>query len=88
MLISCLLPGFWQPQAPPPGCKPLTYFAVQCCEPSGRGNCLPGYDKQMACPTSPLMKAPCRVVCVADIKNTGDIKQESDLNITDTCLKR
>jgi len=34
------------------------------------------------------MKAPCRVVCVADIKNTGDIKPESDLNITDTCLKR
>ena len=55
-------------EAPPPGCRPLTYFGVQGCEPSREGRCPKGYHKQMACPTNPMMKAPCRQVCVADAK--------------------
>jgi hypothetical protein len=55
----------WAQQAPPPGCRPLTYFGVQGCEPD-QGRCLKGYHKKPACPTDPRMKAPCRLVCVAD----------------------
>jgi hypothetical protein len=83
VLVNCVLLGFWQQQAPPPSCKPLTYFGVQGCELSGQGKCLKGYHKQRACPTRPLMKAPCRLVCVPD--NT---KKRDDVKVTDTCLKR
>lgn len=55
----------WAQQAPPPGCKLLTYFGVQGCE-SDQGKCLQGYHKKAACPIDPRMKAPCRLMCVAN----------------------
>ena len=65
--------GFGQ-QAPPPECKPLTYFGVSGCEPTLQGACPKGYHKQAACPTDPRMKAPCRMVCVADGKPENKTK--------------
>ena len=67
VLLGCVWLGFGQ-EAPPPGCKALTYFGVTGCEPMLHGECLRGYHKQMACPTNPMMKAPCRTVCVVDSK--------------------
>jgi len=52
--------------AGPPGCQPLTYFGVQGCQLSAQGTCPKGYHKQLACPTNPMIKAPCRQMCVAD----------------------
>ena len=51
-----------------PPCQPLTYFGVTGCVPNERGECLRGYHKQAACPTNPMIKAPCRLLCVADKK--------------------
>src|SRR5260370_20173367 len=65
VLLSCTWFGVGQ-EVLPPACKPLTYFGVHGCEPSAQGTCLKGYHKQLACPTNPMMKVPCRVVCVAD----------------------
>ncbi len=61
-------------QSPPPDCKPLTYFGVSGCEPTPQGECPKGYHKQAACPTNPMMKAPCRMVCVADSKPENKAK--------------
>jgi|GEM_PF-5091873 len=58
-----------------PPCKPLTYFGVTGCVPDERGECLRGYHKQAACPTNPMIKAPCRLLCVAD-KNADEPKQK------------
>jgi hypothetical protein len=67
----------WAQQAPPPGCKPLTYFGVQGCEPD-QGKCLKGYHKKAACPSDPRMKAPCRLVCVADEPGKKDDGKKDD----------
>jgi hypothetical protein len=53
-------------QAPPPDCKPITYFGVTGCELSAQGECPKGYHKQGVCPPDPKMKAPCRLMCVPD----------------------
>ena len=65
LLLVCVGLGFGQ-QAPPPDCKPITYFGVSGCELSAQGECPKGYHKQAACPTNPMMKAPCRMICVLD----------------------
>jgi hypothetical protein len=65
LLLVCVGLGFGQ-EAPPPECKPITYFGVSGCEPTGQGECPKGYHVQVACPTNPMIKAPCRKVCVAD----------------------
>ena len=65
VLSSCVWFGFGQ-EVSSRACKPLIYFGVHGCEPLVQGACPKGYHKQLACPTNPMMKAPCRVVCVAD----------------------
>jgi hypothetical protein len=57
--------GFGQ-KPPPPDCKPITYFGVSGCELSAQGECPKGYHKQAACPANPMIKAPCRMICVKD----------------------
>ena len=62
VLLSCFSLGFGQ-KAPQP-CKPLTYFGVQGCAPSAEGKCPRGYQVKAVCPSNPMMKAPCRLMCV------------------------
>jgi len=64
-LIGCVCLGFGQ-QVPPPECKPIPYFGVTGCQLSAQGECPKGYHKQGVCPTNPMMKAPCRMMCVRD----------------------
>jgi hypothetical protein len=74
VLLACVCFGFAQDatdkdkdkDAPPPDCKPITYFGVSGCELSAQGECPNGYHKQAACPTNPMIKAPCRMICVKD----------------------
>ncbi len=65
VLLACVEFGFGQKATPLP-CKPVTYFAVEGCELSGQGACPKRYHKQAVCPSDPRMKAPCRLMCVAD----------------------
>ena len=64
VLLSCVWFGFGGEG--PPGCQALTYFGVQGCQLSAQGTCPQGYHKQLACPTNPMIKAPCRQMCAAD----------------------
>jgi hypothetical protein len=64
VLLSCVWLGVGDEG--PPACEPLTYFGVQGCQLSAQGSCPKGYHKQLACPTNPMMQAPCRQMCVAD----------------------
>ena len=64
ILLSCVWLGFGGEG--PPACEPLTYFGVQGCQLSAQGSCPKGYHKQLACPTNPMIKAPCRQMCVGD----------------------
>jgi hypothetical protein len=64
VLLSCVWFGFGGEG--PPGCQALNYFGVQGCQLSAQGTCPKGYHKQLACPTNPAIKAPCRQMCVAD----------------------
>jgi hypothetical protein len=57
--------GFGQETAPA-DCKPITYFGTSGCELSAQGDCPKGYHKQAACPANPMIKAPCRMICVKD----------------------
>ena len=74
VLLACVCFGFAQDatdkdkdkDAPPPDCKPITYFGVSGCELRAQGDCPNGYHKQAACPTNPMIKAPCRMICVKD----------------------
>ena len=63
---------------PAPECKPLTYFGVTGCVPEATGECLRGYHKQAACPSNPMIKAPCRLLCVADAKSGKKSKGGKD----------
>ena len=65
LILACACLGFGQ-ATPPPDCKPITYFGVSGCELSAQRECPKGYHKQAACPTNPMMKAPCRMICVKD----------------------
>jgi len=65
VILGCLCLGFGQ-ESPPTDCKPITYFGISGCELSAQGECPKGYHKQTACPTNPMIKAPCRVICVKD----------------------
>jgi hypothetical protein len=65
VLVSACVPGVGQ-QNPPPNCQPITYFGVSGCLPSADGTCPAGYHKQAAGPTNPQVKAPIRLICVAD----------------------
>ena len=53
-------------QNPLPSCQPITYFGVSGCLPSADGTCPAGYHKQAVGPSNPAMKAPTRLMCVAD----------------------
>ncbi len=66
VLVGCLSLGFGQ-KAPQP-CRPLTYFGVHGCAPSAESRCPTGYHAKAACPSDPRMKAPCRLICVANAK--------------------
>src|SRR6266853_2138419 len=61
VLVSCVWLGFGDDG--PPACLALSYFGVQGCQPSAQGTCPEGYHKQLACPTNPMIKAPCRQMC-------------------------
>jgi hypothetical protein len=65
LILGCVCLGFGQ-ETPPPECKPITYFGVSGCELSAQGECPKGYHKQAACPANPMIKAPCRMICVKD----------------------
>lgn len=47
-------------------CKPTTYFGVSGCEVLSDGTCPAGYHRQAVGPSDPRMKAPTRLMCVAD----------------------
>jgi len=53
-------------QHAPPECKLVTYWGITGCEASAQDECATGYHKQLACPTNPMIKAPCHWLCVAD----------------------
>ncbi len=51
----------------PPACQALTHFGVRGCQLSAQGQRVRrGYHKQLVCLTNPVIKAPCRQMCVAD----------------------
>jgi len=77
LLLVCLGLAFGQ-EAPPPDCKPITYFGVSGCELSAQGECPKGYHKQAACPTNPMIKAPCRMICVKDAASGTKPKPTSE----------
>ena len=78
LILACVCLGFGQ-EAPPPDCKPITYFGVSGCELSAQGDCPKGYHKQAACPKNPMIKAPCRMICVKDAapKTKPDSEKQS-----------
>lgn len=53
-------------QGQPANCKPITYFGVSGCEVLSDGTCPAGYHRQAVGPSDPRMKAPTRLMCVAD----------------------
>lgn len=63
-------------QEAPPKCKTVTYWGVTGCELSEGGTCAKGYHRQVACPTNPMIKAPCRALCVADSPKDGSKKKD------------
>src|SRR4029077_2011573 len=77
LILGCVCLGFGQ-ETPPPDCKPITYFGVSGCELSAQGECPKGYHKQAACPTSPMIKAPCRMICVKDAAPKTKPKPDSE----------
>ena len=64
-------------QQGPPECKAVTYWGVTGCEPTAHGECAKGYHKQAACPTNPMIKAPCRLLCVADAPKPDGAKKKA-----------
>jgi hypothetical protein len=77
LILGCVCLGFGQ-ETPPPDCKPITYFGVSGCELSAQGECPKGYHKQAACPTNPMIKAPCRMICVKDAAPKTKPKPDSE----------
>jgi hypothetical protein len=84
LLLACVCLGFAQDQGkgqekgketPPADCKPIAYFGVSGCELSAQGDCPKGYHKQAACPANPMIKAPCRLICVKDGETKTKPKQ-------------
>jgi hypothetical protein len=68
------------PEQPSPKCKLVTVWGVTGCETAGQQPCAKGYHKQQACPANPMIKAPCRMLCVLDVpkdvaKKGGDQKK-------------
>lgn len=57
-------------QGQPANCKPTTYFGVSGCELLPDGTCPAGYHRQAVGPSDPKMKAPTRLMCVADNAST------------------
>ncbi len=51
---------------PPANCKPLTYMGVSGCELLPDRTCPKGYHVEAVGPPNPQMKAPSRLMCVAD----------------------
>ena len=67
--LGMLVPLQVDPQetpAPPAQCTRTTYMGVEGCELLADGNCPAGYHKQSVGPMDPRMKAPTRLMCVAD----------------------
>jgi hypothetical protein len=64
-------------QEAPPKCKTVKYWGVTGCDLSAEGTCAKGYHRQLACPTNPMIKAPCRALCVAD-RPKADLKKKDD----------
>jgi hypothetical protein len=62
-----------------PGCKLVTYWGVTGCEAPCQSRCGKGYHQHLACPTNPMMKAPCHCLCVADAakKDRGQKKDDT-----------
>jgi len=63
LVAGCVYLGFAQP-VPQSDCKPVTRYGVHGCDPLRNGSCPTGYDWISVCPPNPMMKAPCRLMCV------------------------
>ncbi len=67
LIVLVVSASFGFAQEPiPADCKPITYWGTSGCELSAQGDCPKGYHKQAACPANPMIKAPCRMICVKD----------------------
>ena len=54
----------------------MTYFGVKGCQISDKRECPKGYHPQWICPPNPMMKAPCRLMCVGDEAEKGEKSKE------------
>ncbi len=66
LLLSVMLQISIAADNPPPNCKPLTYMGVSGCELLPDRTCPKGYHVEAVGPANPQMKAPSRLMCVAD----------------------
>lgn len=60
------------PPAQSPSCKPVTRWDVKGCERLADGSCPKDYVQKTACPSNPMIKAPCYLMCVPAPKDSTD----------------
>ncbi len=67
VLLGCILLG-WGQQAPSTECKPEKRWDIEGCELLADHTCPKGYHEQAVCPTNPQIKAPCKSMCLPDLR--------------------